>query len=60
MEGINYPAIVAAAVSTFAIGGIWYSQLMFHKAWAATNALSDADSRAARGACLARCSYLPS
>jgi hypothetical protein len=43
MEGINYLAVIAAAVSTFAIGGVWYSPLMFHKAWAATNGLSEAD-----------------
>lgn len=40
---INYPAAVTAAVSTFAIGGIWYSPLMFHRAWASANNLTDAD-----------------
>jgi hypothetical protein len=43
MDGINYLAVVAAAASTFAIGGVWYSPLLFHRAWAATNNLSAAD-----------------
>ena len=43
MEGINYLAAVAAAISTFVIGGLWYSPLMFHKAWATTNGLTEAD-----------------
>ena len=49
MEGINYLAVVAAAVSTFVIGGLWYSPLMFHKAWAATNGLSEADLKGGEG-----------
>ena len=49
MEGINYLAVVAAAVSTFVIGGLWYSPLMFHKAWATTNGLSEADLKGGEG-----------
>jgi hypothetical protein len=40
---INYLAALAAAVSTFVIGGIWYSPLMFQRAWMSTNGLTDAD-----------------
>lgn len=40
---INYLAAVTAAVSTFVIGGVWYSPLMFHRAWASTNNLTEAD-----------------
>ena len=36
-------AAVVAAISTFVIGGIWYSPLLFHKAWASTNGFTDAD-----------------
>lgn len=43
MEGINYLAAVAAAVSTFVIGGLWYSPLLFHRAWARANGFSEAD-----------------
>lgn len=30
---INYLAVVAAAVAAFAIGGLWYSPLLFAKQW---------------------------
>ena len=30
---INYLAVVVAAVASFAIGGLWYSPLMFAKQW---------------------------
>ena len=33
MPEFNYLAILAAAVSAFAIGGVWYSPLLFEKAW---------------------------
>lgn len=40
---INYLAVVAAAVSTFLIGGLWYSPLLFHRAWMRANDLTEAD-----------------
>jgi Protein of unknown function (DUF1761) len=40
---INYLAAVTAAVSTFVIGGIWYSPMLFQRAWMATNGFTDAD-----------------
>ena len=43
MEHINYLAVLAAAVSTFLIGGLWYSPALFHRAWMSANGLSDAD-----------------
>ena len=33
MEHHNWPAIVVAAIVAFLIGGLWYSPLMFAKAW---------------------------
>lgn len=30
---LNYPAIVVAALSGFALGGLWYSPLLFANAW---------------------------
>jgi hypothetical protein len=30
---INYAAVVVAALSSFVIGGIWYSPLLFSKLW---------------------------
>ena len=35
MEHINYLAVLAAAVSTFVIGGLWYSPVMFQRGWIA-------------------------
>ena len=40
---INYFAVVAAAVSTFVLGGLWYSPMLFGKAWMRANNLTDAD-----------------
>ena len=37
---INWVAVVAAAVSSFALGGVWYSAL-FAKAWQKAAGLSD-------------------
>jgi hypothetical protein len=40
---INYLAVFAAALSAFAIGGLWYSPLLFQKAWMRANGFSQAD-----------------
>src|SRR6476660_2020302 len=42
-SSINYLAVVAAAVSTFVLGGLWYSPLLFGKAWMRANNFTDAD-----------------
>jgi len=43
MENINWLAVLAAAFSTFILGGIWYSPLLFGKAWMRENNLTDSD-----------------
>lgn len=30
---INFWAVLAAAVSSFLLGGLWYSPILFHKVW---------------------------
>ena len=40
---INYLAVFAAAFSAFALGGVWYSPLLFHKPWMKAAGLSDAE-----------------
>lgn len=40
---INWVAVTAAALSTFLLGGLWYSPLLFHRAWAGTNGLTNED-----------------
>ena len=43
MESLNYLAILAAAASTFLIGGLWYSPLLFEPAWIRASGVSQAD-----------------
>jgi len=38
---IHYLAVLVAALSSFLIGGLWYSPLLFGNVWARENALSD-------------------
>jgi Protein of unknown function (DUF1761) len=43
MPHLNWLAVVAAAVSTFVLGGLWYSKALFGRAWMSVNRLNDAD-----------------
>ena len=45
MGSLNYLAVLAAASSTFLIGGLWYSPLLFQKAWMKANDFTEADLR---------------
>jgi hypothetical protein len=38
---INYLAVVTAAVSSFVIGGVWYSPILFGNAWMRETGLTD-------------------
>jgi hypothetical protein len=49
MGEINYLAVVAAAVSTFVIGGLWYSPILFHKAWMSANGFGESDVKGGEG-----------
>jgi hypothetical protein len=40
---INWLAVFVAALSTFLLGGLWYSPALFGKAWQRENNLSDDD-----------------
>ena len=42
MPAVNWLAVVAAAISMFVIGGVWYSAL-FQKAWMSANGFTDDD-----------------
>lgn len=42
MPAVNWLAVIAAAVSMFVIGGVWYS-VLFQKQWMAANGFSDDD-----------------
>jgi hypothetical protein len=41
MPEFNVWAVLAAAVAAFALGGIWYSPVLFAKAWQRETGLSD-------------------
>ncbi len=43
LEYFNIAAVVVAAFSTFVIGGLWYSPLLFGRAWMHENKFTDAD-----------------
>ena len=40
---LNLPAVLVAAVLAFVIGGMWYSPLLFGKAWMQENQLTEDD-----------------
>jgi hypothetical protein len=41
MPQVNFLAIIAAAIAAFVLGGLWYSPLVFGKAWQREVGLSD-------------------
>jgi hypothetical protein len=43
MPHLNWLAVLAAAASTFALGGLWYSKALFGRAWMSVNNLTEAD-----------------
>jgi len=45
MPSIHWIPVIAAALSAFLLGGIWYSPLGFHESWKAAAQLSDAQLR---------------
>ena len=40
---INYLAVVVAALATFILGGLWYSPMLFGKAWMRVNNFTEED-----------------
>jgi hypothetical protein len=44
-QHLNWFAVVAAALSTFLLGGLWYSRALFGRAWMTVNGLSEQDLR---------------
>ena len=41
MEGLNIWAVLVAALSTFVIGGLWYSPAVFGKLWMRENGFTE-------------------
>jgi hypothetical protein len=50
MPEINILAVLAAAVATFVLGGLWYSPALFGKAWQREAGISDEQMRTANKA----------
>ena len=46
ISGLNYGAVLVAAVLAFVIGGAWYSPALFGKTWQRETGLSDAQLQA--------------
>jgi hypothetical protein len=42
LNEINWLAVVAAALSMFIIGGLWYSPILFGRVWLRANGFTDA------------------
>jgi hypothetical protein len=45
MTTINWLAVVAAAISAFLLGGLWYSPLLFAKPWMAASGMTEEKAR---------------
>lgn len=41
----HYPAVIAAALACFAIGGLWYSPILFGRAWMRETGVTDEKQR---------------
>ncbi|PTN08712.1 DUF1761 domain-containing protein [Mangrovibacterium marinum] len=48
VEQINYWAVFVAAMSTFVVGSLWYSPVMFGKKWMQLNGFSEDSIKQAR------------
>ena len=47
MPEINWIAVVVAAVACFLLGGLWYSPVLFGKAWSAASGVTEAQAKSA-------------
>jgi hypothetical protein len=47
MPEVSYLAVIAAAVVSFALGGVWYSPLLFSRAWQRESGVTDAQMQGA-------------
>ena len=41
MPEVNYIAVLVAGIAAFAVGGLWYSPLLFAKAWQRESGITD-------------------
>lgn len=57
-SNLNYLAVLVAALSTFVLGGLWYSPMLFGKAWMQLNNFTAADLQAFSKARMFGCSFV--
>ncbi len=58
-DNINYLAVFVAAPSTFLIGGLWYSPILFSKAWMKANNFTEEELNNTNNAKVFGFSFLP-
>ena len=58
LSSLNYFAIFVAALSTFLIGGLWYSPVLFSNAWMKENGFSEEDLKGANMAMIFGSSFV--
>lgn len=49
LSTLNFFAVLVAALSSFVIGGLWYSPILFGKAWMAEHGFRDEDLQGGMG-----------
>jgi hypothetical protein len=49
IANVNILAVLVAAVSVFFVGGLWYSPVMFARAWMVDNGLQESDLKVGGG-----------
>lgn len=58
LSSLNYFAIFVAALSTFLIGGLWYSPVLFSNAWMKENGFTEEDLKGANMALIFGSSFV--
>jgi len=58
MPEINLLAVLIAAVSSFIIGGLWYSPLLFDKAWRREAGVTEETLKAGNMALIFSCAFV--
>jgi hypothetical protein len=55
---INWLAVVVAALSTFVVGGLWYSPILFGKIWLKANGFTEAQTQSFNKARAFGCAFV--
>jgi len=58
MPEVNFLAVIAAAVASFVLGGLWYSPLLFARVWQREAGVTDAQMKSANMALIFGLSFV--